>query len=111
MTTKKDIGARRQTLRRGRKLTQEELAERLNLTRCSISNYECGRRSPHLTELKRFAEFFGVGLDYFGVSQTDEIFDLISRARDVFKSEVLPKEQKEKVYKELMKLYLELEKE
>lgn len=105
------IGDKLKTLRKGRKLTQAELAERLGVTRCTVSNYECGRRSPHLSELKRFSEYFGVGLDYFGVVSKDEVFDLISRAREVFKSEAVSKERKEAVYKELMKLYLELEKE
>lgn len=92
-------------------LTQAEMAEKLGLTRCTVSNYECGRRSPHLSELKRIAEYFGVGLDYFGVVSKDEVFDIISRAREVFKSDAVPKEKKEAIYKELMKLYLELEKE
>lgn len=105
-----NIGNKLKTLRQGRKLTQAELADKLGLTRCTVSNYECGRRSPHLSELKRFAEYFGVGLDYFGVVSKDEIFDLVSRAREVFKSSAVSKEQKEAVYKELMKLYLELEK-
>lgn len=105
------IGQKLQTLRKGRKLTQAEMAEKLGLTRCTVSNYECGRRSPHLSELKRIAEYFGVGLDYFGIVSKDEVFDLISRAREVFKSNAVPKERKEDIYKELMKLYLELEKE
>lgn len=105
------IGQKLQTLRKGRKLTQAEMADRLGLTRCTVSNYECGRRSPHLSELKRIAEYFGVGLDYFGIVSKDEVFDLVSRAREVFKSDAVPKERKEAVYKELMKLYLELEKE
>lgn len=105
-----NIGAKLKTLRKGKRLTQEEAAEKLGISRCSVSNYECGRRSPHLSELKRFAKFYGVGLDYFGVVSTDEVFDLLSRAREVFKSDI-PKEHKEDIYKELMKLYLQLEKE
>lgn len=102
------IGDRLKTLRKGRKLTQTELAERLELTRCTVSNYECGRRTPHLTELKRIAAYFGVGLDYFGVVSTDEVFDLLSRAREVFANDDIPKERKDEVYKELMRLYLHL---
>lgn len=102
------IGDKLKTLRKGRKLTQTELAERLELTRCTVSNYECGRRTPHLTELKRIAAYFGVGLDYFGVVSTDEVFDLLSRAREVFANDDIPKERKDEVYKELMRLYLHL---
>ena len=102
------IGQKLKTLRKGRKLTQEQAAEMLNITRATVSNYEVGRRSPHISELKRIGEFYGVGLDYFGVVPTDEVFDLLSRAREVFNSPAVPKEKKDEVYKELMKLYLSI---
>ena len=103
-----NIGAKIKTLRKGKKMTQEQLADALKITRASVSNYELGRRTPHLSELKRFAEYFGVGLDFFGIASTDEVFDLLSRARDVFQSESVPKEKKDEIYKELMKLYLNI---
>lgn len=102
------IGHKLKTLRKGRKLTQEQAAEQLGITRATISNYEVGRRSPHISELKRIGDFYGVGLDYFGVVPTDEVFDLLSRAREVFRSENVSKEKKDEVYKELMRLYLEI---
>lgn len=105
---KLEIGAKIKTLRKGRKLTQEELAEKLGITRATVSNYEVGRRSPHITELKRIADFFGVGVDYFGVVPTDEVFDLLSRAREVFNNPAVTKEKKDELYKELMKLYLSI---
>lgn len=104
-----DIGSKLKTLRKGRKLTQQELAEKLGVTRCTVSNYEVGRRSPHISELKRFAEFYGVDLSYFGVATKDEIFDLLSRAKEVFTNDGIPKDKKDEVYKELMKLYLSIE--
>lgn len=102
------IGQKLKTLRKGRKLTQQQAADRLELTRATISNYEVGRRQPHISELKRIADFYGVGLDYFGVVPTDEVFDLLSRAREVFQSASVPQEKKDEVYKELMRLYLEI---
>lgn len=102
------IGHKLKTLRKGRKLTQEQAAEKLGITRATVSNYEVGRRSPHLSELKRIADFYGVGLDYFGIVPTDEVFDLLSRAKEVFKSDAVPKEKKEDLFKELMRLYTNL---
>lgn len=102
------IGAKLKILRKGRHLTQEQLAEKLGVNRTTISSYEIGRRLPNLNELKRFAAFYGVGLDYFGVVSKDEMFDLLSRARDVFESDAISKEQKEEIYKEIMKLYLNM---
>lgn len=102
------IASKLKILRKGRKLTQEQLASALGVNRATISNYEIGRRLPNLNDLKRFAEFYGVGLDYFGVVSKDEMFDLLSRARDVFESDAISKEQKEEIYKEIMKLYLNM---
>lgn len=102
------IGAKIKTLRKGKRMSQEQLSEALKVSRATISNYEVGRRSPHLSELKRIAEYFGVGLDYFGVTSTDEIFDLLARAKEVFNSEDVPREKKEEVYRALMRIYLDM---
>ena len=103
------IGGKLKTLRKGRKLTQLELSEKLGLSRATISNYEVGRRTPHLSELRRFAEFYGVGLDYFGVETADETFELLSRAKSVFLNDKIGKEEKEMLYKSIMKMYLEID--
>ena len=87
-------------------MTQQELADALEIKRATVSNYEIGRRSPHLSELRRIAEYFGVGLDYFGMVQTDDVLDLLARAKNVFDNENIPVDKKEEVYKELMRLYL-----
>ena len=95
-----DIGRKLRTLRKGKKLTQKDVADRLGLVRATVSNYEVGKRTPHLSLLKRFAEFYGVTLDYFGVTTNDEIFELISRAREVFNNNDIPTATKEELYKE-----------
>lgn len=106
-----DIGRKLRTLRKGKKLTQQDVANQLGLVRATVSNYEVGKRTPHLSLLKKFAEFYGVTLDYFGVSTNDEIFELISRAREVFNNEDIPTPVKENLYKEFMRLYLDLQRD
>lgn len=103
---KNDIGSKLHTLRNGRKLTQQQLADIMGVSRATISNYEVGRRSPHLSELKRFAAFYGVGLDYFGVTSTDEVFDLLSRAKAIFESDSVSKKTKDELHLVLMQFYL-----
>lgn len=105
-----DIGRKLKTLRKGKKMTQQDVASHLGMVRATISNYEVGRRTPHLSDLKRFAELYGVTLDYFGVSTSDEVFELISRAREVFDNQEIATETKEELYKEFMRLYLNLNK-
>ena len=78
-----EIGDKLKTLRKGRKLTQDQVAERFGLTRGAISNFEINKRKPDIKLLQGFAEFYGVPLDYFGAqAPKDELFDLISRAKD-----------------------------
>ena len=101
-----DIGRKLRTLRKGKKLTQQDVADRLGLVRATVSNYEVGKRTPHLSLLKRFADFYGVTLDYFGVSTNDEIFEMLSRAREIFSNDEISPQAKEDLYKELMRIYL-----
>lgn len=103
------IGSKLRTLRKAKKLTQDEFASLIGVKRATISNYEIDRRQPSLSELTRFAEFFGVGLDFFGVAQSDDVLDLEARARRIFADASIPRERKESLYKEIMRLYLELD--
>lgn len=103
----KEIGKKIKILRKVRGLTQDQLAEKLSIGRATISNYEIGRRSPSIKELERIASILGVGLDYFGVAQSD-ITDLIARAKLLFNDKDISPEDKEKAYKEIMKIYLDL---
>lgn len=103
------IGKKLKALRKTKGLTQQNLADMLNIQRATVCNYELGRRSPHLTELQRIASALGVSLEYFGVSP-NEAQDLIARAKIVFDDEKIPHEEKANVYKEIMRLYLDMDK-
>ena len=104
-----EIGSKLKTLRKGRGLTQQQLSEKIGLSRATISNYEVSRRTPHLSELKRIADFYGVSLNYFGIETKEERFELISMAKTVFCNENIPKKEREELYKEIMRLYLQME--
>lgn len=104
-----EIGSKLKTLRRGRKLTQQELSEKVGLSRCTISNYETSRRSPHIHELQRLASFYGVSLEFFGVETQDESFELLSRAKSVLCNKEISLEERTRLYKEITKMYLEME--
>lgn len=104
----KEIGEKIKHLRKTRKMSQEELGEKVGIKRSTISNYEIGRRTPHLKDLQKLAEAFGVGLEYFNVVEIDNVFDLLARAKAVFESPAVPEEEKEKLYREFMVLYLNM---
>ena len=52
-----------QELRKQKGLTQEELAEKLYVSRTAISKWESGRGYPSIESLKTIAKFFGVTVD------------------------------------------------
>ena len=52
-----------QELRKQKGLTQEELAEKLYVSRTAISKWESGRGYPNIESLKALAKFFSVTVD------------------------------------------------
>ncbi len=62
-----------QQLRNDSKLTQEALAEKLFVSRVTVSKWETGRGYPNLDSLKAMAEIFGVSIDQ--LLSNDELFE------------------------------------
>ena len=58
-------------LREDRDLTQQAVAEYLQITRRAYSNYENGIREIPLEELKKLADLYDTSLDYL-LERTDE---------------------------------------
>lgn len=102
------IGSKLKSLRRAKGYSQQFVADRVGMKRSTISNYEIDRRLPSLTDLKRLADFYGVGLDYFDLSSTDNIEELLAKARDIFLSDEVSKETKDNLYREIAMLYLKI---
>lgn len=57
-----DIGKNIRAARSRKKMTQDELAERLYVTRQTVSNYETGRSRPDVECLMQIAEILGVDI-------------------------------------------------
>jgi len=55
---------RLKTLREEKKLSQQALAEKFNLSQQSIYKYENGLAEPSIRTLKDFATFFNTSIDY-----------------------------------------------
>ncbi|MBR6331774.1 MAG: helix-turn-helix domain-containing protein [Dehalococcoidales bacterium] len=51
-------------LRKKNGFSQEELAEKMNVSRQSISRWEVGSASPDAENLKQLSSIFGVSVDY-----------------------------------------------
>lgn len=103
------IGTKLKTLRKSRKMTQQEFAEKIGVSRSTLSCYEIDQRTPTVKTLQLIADTFGIGLDYFGISATkNDAFELLARAKEVFENENISTETKEQLYQEFMKLYLKI---
>ena len=50
-------------LREERGMTQDELAEKLNVTRQAVSNWETGKTQPDIETLTRLAEIYDVSVE------------------------------------------------
>lgn len=59
-------------LRTGQNLSQDDLAEKLYVTRQSISKYENAEATPDIDKLVQLAEIFGVSLDYLVLGKEPE---------------------------------------
>jgi transcriptional regulator with XRE-family HTH domain len=67
------IGKRIQLLRKSKKITQEEAAEKMGIVRSTYANYESGKREPDFDTTKLIADFYGVSVDYLlGRDSTNE---------------------------------------
>lgn len=58
------LGERIRRLRTGARLTQEELAARLGISKSAVGMYEQGRREPPYDLLLQLGELFGVSTDW-----------------------------------------------
>lgn len=58
-----EFNVKLQELRKQKGLTQEELAQRLYVSRTAVSKWESGRGYPNLDSLKAIAGFFSVTVD------------------------------------------------
>lgn len=57
------LGEKLMTLRKKSGYSQQELADRLGVTRQTISNWECGQGAPALDKAGELAAIYGISLD------------------------------------------------
>ena len=80
------------TLRKSRELTQEQLAEQLNVSRQSISKWESGQVIPEVEKIVELSKVFDVTVDYLlKPSEIDELS---------VKTEILEQQQKQMLVRE-----------
>ena len=87
-----NIGQNIMNLRKGAKLSQEQLAEKMGVTRQTISNWELDESSPDLKQGKELSKIFNVSLDdltgdsifeYLGETDNERKITIISSIENV----------------------------
>ena len=61
----KIFGKRLREVRKSKKITQQELADRLGIKRNTYSDWENGKTEPTFEILVKLADLFDVSLDWF----------------------------------------------
>lgn len=96
-----DFGLRLRELREAKKLSQTEVAARLNVGRSTISGYESNTITPSLEQFTRLAILYNTSLDYMmgldnrtcfylddlSKEQQQTILDIVNRLKQSFLSE------------------------
>lgn len=66
-------------LRKEKKLTQEQLAKELGLSKSAIIGYENGKREPNFEAMSKIEKYFGVSANYLkGESENNDYNDIRS---------------------------------
>ncbi len=80
------FGTRLKELRKSKHITQQELAEAVNLVKSSISAYEKDLKYPSIDVLIKLSNYFDVSCDYLlGLTDNIEIkhYDLTEEQREI----------------------------
>lgn len=77
-----DIGSRIKELREIKKITQEQLAFEINVSRQTISKWESGMVTPDSNNINLLCDYFDVSADYLLSGKTDEIITTIRKEKN-----------------------------
>ena len=86
MDNKKKLGLKIKELRKRKGLTQEQLADLINMEQNSISVIESGRNFPTLGTLEKIAQILEVNLsDFFNYDYIDDIETIKASTKDIIR--------------------------
>ncbi|MBD1372599.1 helix-turn-helix transcriptional regulator [Hazenella sp. IB182357] len=116
-----EFSERLKQLREEKNWTQGDLAERLNIGRSTIGDYEYGRKLPRYERLKEIADVFNISVDYLLnrtnekrsiedlkkeiESTTPDLETIILRTKPLFRGKEITEEQARRANKVLEALF------
>lgn len=91
-----EISERLQKLRKENNLSQEELANKLELSRQAISKWESGITSPDIKNIIKLSEIYGVSTDYILLGRENNSESIKGKNEDIINQDTLIKPKKKK---------------
>ena len=82
-----EFGEKLQKIRKEHNMTQEQLAEKLYISRTAISKWESNRGYPNLDTLKDIAKIFNITID--DLLSSDKIIDIGSRENKLNSNKII----------------------
>lgn len=76
------------SLRKQKGFSQEELANRLNVSRQTISKWEVGESTPDMEKLVAISDLFEVSLDELVLDKTPEVTEKAEPSEQIVRSEL-----------------------
>jgi transcriptional regulator with XRE-family HTH domain len=67
------FGDKLQALRKQHKMSQETLAEKLNISRMAVSRWETGQSLPDIQQNMKISETFKVSVDYLKYERIEDL--------------------------------------
>ena len=78
-----ELGNKILEIRKKEKLSQEQLAEKIKVTRQTISKWELGETSPDIKQAKELSKVFNISLDELvGNSKDDILYEKVTKTED-----------------------------
>ena len=79
-----EFSSRLYELRKAKGLSQEELANKLNVSRQTVSKWELGDSTPDMEKLTAISDLFEISLDQLVLGKAPASGDTSSKAEDIF---------------------------
>lgn len=100
------FGDRLRDIRLIKKMKQEFVADYLNITQSSYSNYEVNKSEPNLKTLIKLAQLFEVSVSYFFGEKLPDENNMVNEPQSKYESKLeKQKEQMQEDFRQLMDLF------
>ena len=101
-----NIGEKIKQIRVARSYTQQDIADKMNIKRNTVSQWESGARTIGVEQLIEYAKIVGVTLDFFSDDSTERtLFQTMADLDKLFMDVGVSNTDKDKAFRDIMNMY------